>query len=93
MLSYPELLNRAQGETARLKATVDELKTELDQMTTHYLRTGWHRGFDDYYAQRREVYTRLAIAERKLETSRARERRLAVLVAQGQIREPGVKAA
>lgn len=86
-LSYAQLLEKAHAETVRLKTTVDELKTELDQMTTHYLRTGWHRGFDDYYSQRREVYTRLAITERKLERSRGREAALKVKIAAGEVRE------
>jgi hypothetical protein len=28
---------------------IENLKTELFQMSQHYLRSGWHRGFDDYY--------------------------------------------
>lgn len=57
-----ELLTLAQAETARLEKLVKDLDTELFQMSQHYLRMGWHRGFDDYYAQRREITVQRDIA-------------------------------
>lgn len=89
MLSYSDLLERAQGESNRLQDAANDLKTELDQMTAHYLRTGWHHGFDDYYSQRREVYTQLAITERNLEKSQGREAILRGKIAAGEVRQPG----
>lgn len=86
MLSYSLLLERARTETARLKTLTEDITTELYQMSVHYLRMGWHAGFDDYYAQRREVHTRLVYAEADLQRSKARERKLAALVVAGEVR-------
>lgn len=86
MLSYSQLLERAQGETARLKATVDELSNELDEMGINFLKLGWHKGFESYYLERREVHTRLVYAERDLERSRRREAECRRRIAAGEVR-------
>ena len=85
-LSYAHLLENARTETARLQTLTQDITTELYQMSQHYLRMGWHKGFQDYYAQRREVHTQLVYAEADLQRSKARERKLAALVAAGEVR-------
>lgn len=72
LLSYTELLNRATAESERLENLIQDLNKELFQMSQHYLRMGWHRGFDDYYAQRREVSNTLDTAIRHLGDSRGK---------------------
>lgn len=86
LLSNEELLTRAQAQSAQLETRVKELKTELFQMSQHYLRSGWHAGFDDYYAQRREVNTLLLYAERDLIRSQGREIILRKRIAEGHVR-------
>jgi hypothetical protein len=92
-LAYPALLVIAQAESARFEIRIENLKTELFQMSQHYLRSGWHRGFDDYYYQRREVSTKLLYAERDLVRSQARERTLRAKIAEGKVRVPELKVA
>jgi hypothetical protein len=66
-------LQRQLAETERLEALVEALKTEHFQMGQHFLKSSWHRGFDDYYSQRREVYVKLIFAEADLVRSKAKE--------------------
>jgi hypothetical protein len=66
-------LERQEAETKRLEAKVEALKKEHFQMGQHFLKSSWHRGFDDYYSQRREVYVKLIYAEADLVRSKAKE--------------------
>lgn len=88
LLTNEELLTRAQARSTELKAEVEDLKTELFDMSQHYLRMGWHRGFDDYNAQRREVSTQLLYAEADLVRSQGGEAILRHKIAAGEIRVP-----
>lgn len=87
MLSYTDLLTIATAESERLRTLIEELKTELFQMSAHYLKSGWNKGFSDYYAQRREVYTRQVYAEADLQRCRGYAAILRKDIAAGRVRE------
>jgi hypothetical protein len=93
LLTYEELLTRAQADSATLETDVKSLKKELFDMSQHYLRMGWHRGFNDYYAQRREVSTQLLYTQRDLVRSQGREIILRHKIAAGEVRVPEIAAA
>ncbi|MBA3829935.1 MAG: hypothetical protein H0X33_13425 [Taibaiella sp.] len=66
-------LERQQDITKQLEGEYQALLNEFSQMSAHYQRSGWHRGFDDYRQQKIDCNTRIIYKQADLHRSRLKE--------------------
>jgi hypothetical protein len=90
-LSYPELLNRAQAESARLENSIYDLRRQDYELSALRNRVNI-QNLDALHNQRKELFINIFYLEADLRRSRGREAILRRNISEGKVREPELAA-
>lgn len=85
ILSFEELLDRAQAESARLEKSLNDLRQQDYELSALRNRIDL-KSLDHHHTQRKELFVRTYYVEADLRRSRGREAILRKQIAEGQIR-------